>query len=96
MDGVTNPFVANRDGEIQAWTDPIQWRYVPTSLNPADLCTRGLSATQLAENTLWWHGPSFLKESEELWPRNKVESNSFIDEELKKSVNRNEVPIVLS
>ena len=90
------PFVANRVGEIQAKTDPVQWRYVPTSLNPADLCTRGSSATQLAENTFWWHGPSFLKESEELWPRNKVESNSSTVEELKRSVNRNEVPIVLS
>ena len=69
------PFVANRVGEIQAQTDPVQWRYVPTNLNPADLCTRGSSATQLAENTLWWHGPSFLKKSEELWPRNKVEAN---------------------
>ena len=90
------PFVANRVGEIQTKTDPVQWRYVPTSLNPADLCTRGSSATQLAENTFWWHGPSFLKEGEELWPRNKVESNSSTDEELKRSVNRNEVPIVLS
>ena len=89
------PFVANRIGEIQAQTDPFQWRYVPTSLDPADLCTRGSSATQLAENTLWWHGPSFLTDSEELWPKNKVESNSSTDEELKKS-NRNEVPIVLS
>ena len=39
---------------------------------------------------LWWHGPSFLKENEELWPRNKVENNSS------RSANRNEVPIVLS
>ena len=89
------PFVANRVGEIQAQKDPVQWRYVPPSVNPADLCTRGSSATQLAENTLWWHGPSFLTESEELWPRNKVESNSST-EELKRAANRNEVPIVLS
>ena len=45
---------------------------------------------------LWWHEPSFLKENEELWPRNKVESNSSTNEELKRSANRNEVPIVLS
>ena len=90
------PFVANRIGEIQAQTDPFQWRHVPTCLNPANLCTRGSSATQLTENRLWSHGPSFLTESEELWPRNKVETNSSTDEELKKSANRNEAPIVLS
>ena len=89
-------FVANRVREIQAQTDPVQWRYVPTNLNPAGQCTRGSSAAQLAENRFRWHGPSFLKESEELWPRNKVESNSSTDEELKRSVNRDAVPIVLS
>ena len=88
-------FVANRVGKIQAQTDPVQWRYVSTSDNPADQCSRGSSATQLAENTLWWHGPSFLTESEELWPKNKVESNSST-EEFKTAANRYEVPIVLS
>ena len=42
------------------------------------------------------HRPSFLKESEESWPKNNVDSNTSTDEELKRSVNRNEVPIVLS
>ena len=43
------PFVANRVGEIQASTNPEQWRYVPTKLNPSDLLTRGLSVPALAE-----------------------------------------------
>ena len=34
------PFVANWVGEIQTSTDPEQWRYIPTSLNPADILSR--------------------------------------------------------
>ena len=48
---------------------------MPTSLNPADLYTRGLTIKQLAESEFWWQGPSFLKEEEELWPKNKVEKD---------------------
>ncbi|XP_066596616.1 uncharacterized protein [Prorops nasuta] len=31
-------------------------------LNPADLCSRGTSVQQLSEDSLWWHGPAFLRE----------------------------------
>ena len=44
------PFVANRIGEIQRTTSPNQWRHVPGRLNPANLPTRGISASELAEN----------------------------------------------
>ena len=43
------------------------WRYVPTSHNPADLLTRGISAHQLKTSDLWFHGPSWLTTTEQ-WP----------------------------
>ncbi|XP_078355671.1 uncharacterized protein LOC144640376 [Oculina patagonica] len=62
------PFVANRVGEIQRTTSPEQWRHVPGTINPADLPTRGLSATALAESKVWLEGPAFLKDDESTWP----------------------------
>ena len=57
------PFVANRIGEIQTSTRPDQWRYVPTDLNPADILSRGMSATDLIDCHTWWRGPEFLLQS---------------------------------
>lgn len=36
------------------------WSYVSTKENPADLCSRGVKARDLVNNSLWWHGPQFL------------------------------------
>ena len=73
--GCFKPFVPYLVAEIQAQTEPVQWRYVRTNLNPADCCTRGLNLIQLAESEFWWHRPSFLKEEQELWSRNKIGKN---------------------
>ena len=40
-------FVANRIGEIHLTSDPNQWRHVPGELNPAELATRGMTASEL-------------------------------------------------
>ncbi len=53
------PFVANRIGEIQTNTSPEQWRYVPTSVNPADLLSRGIVQWILHNQNSWWTGPEF-------------------------------------
>ena len=60
--------MANRVGEIRESTEPEQWKYVPTALNPADDCTRGLTATELNLQHRFLTGPAFLLESEETWP----------------------------
>ena len=62
------PFVANRVGEIQTSTNPEQWRYIPTSLNPADILSRGMTAANLEHCDRWWKGPEFLKKSKDAWP----------------------------
>ncbi|KAH8315907.1 hypothetical protein KR074_001810, partial [Drosophila pseudoananassae] len=41
---------------------------VPTSLNPADILSRGALPNELVENKLWSHAPPFLIGSQETWP----------------------------
>lgn len=77
------PFVANRVGEIQASTNPEQWRYVPTKLNPSDLLTRGLGVSALAEEDKWWSDPAFLKQDPSEWPENKIETKRVLDVEIR-------------
>ena len=61
-------FVANRIATIQSLTLPEQWRHVKSKDNPADILSRGLSATKLSACTLWFYGPLFLHGRQELWP----------------------------
>ena len=61
-------FVANRVQDNQQRAAPSQWRFCPGSQNPADFLTRGISASQLKENSLWWNGPQWLKQSCCHWP----------------------------
>ena len=59
-------FVANRVNKIQSHKD-IEWHYVPTKDNPADLGSRGTN--HLSE--LWRNGPDWLS-SPENWPASPV------------------------
>ncbi|XP_041451992.1 uncharacterized protein LOC121405379 [Drosophila obscura] len=52
-------FVANRVATIQELTQGMEWRYVPTLLNPADILSRGSLPSYLIQSELWFHGPSF-------------------------------------
>nr|XP_042912862.1 uncharacterized protein LOC122272894 [Parasteatoda tepidariorum] len=63
------PFVKNRVVEIQQLTDPEHWFHCPGKENPADLVSRGLKASELINNTLWWEGPPFLKKRVDSWPQ---------------------------
>ena len=80
------PFVANRVGEIQSSTDPAQWRYVPTKLNPADILSRGISAVELLCCDKWWRGPEFLRLLEDAWPARKIQNKPTGYGELKRPI----------
>ena len=61
-------FVENRLREIRRLAPSELWKYVPTKQNPADIASRGTTATQLVGNKLWCNGPEFLVQSREHWP----------------------------
>ena len=59
------PFVNHRVSEI--WSISSYWKYCPSTDNPADLLTRGVSSQQLASAAIWKHGPPWLM-SHNHWP----------------------------
>ncbi|XP_054745961.1 uncharacterized protein LOC129250357 [Anastrepha obliqua] len=64
-----NVFVANRINNIQNLTDGMEWRYVPTAVNRADILSRGATPTELLNSSLWKHGPPFLSNPHNEWPK---------------------------
>ena len=54
-------YVANRVSRIRGFSDPKQWNYVQTDLNPADVATRRLTASDLVFSD-WLTGSVLLKE----------------------------------
>lgn len=66
-------FVANRVSYIQEKISRNNWNYIKSAENPADVVSRGLSPEKLNECNLWWHGPSWLVQERELWPKNVTE-----------------------
>lgn len=55
-------FVANRVSEIQDLTSAFHWNYIPSEMNPADLCSRGAEPEKLLHNHMWWNGPHVLQD----------------------------------
>ena len=79
-------FIENRVGEIRELSDVEGWRHVPGKSNPADLPSRGVRLEDLADNSLWWNGPTWLHESEEHWPQFKnAEPDEAAEKEMKLS-----------
>ncbi|XP_025407359.1 uncharacterized protein LOC112681309 [Sipha flava] len=75
-------FVGHRVSEIQELSSISQWRHVNTEDNPADIVSRGCTASKIIESSLWWNGPDWLNAQEEGWPKNNViEINSCTLEE---------------
>jgi len=54
-------------GKANELSNPEQWVHVASEGNPADLASRGCSATQLKQKELWFNGPPFLTTNQEVW-----------------------------
>lgn len=67
-------FVAHRVTEMNHLLPFASWKYCPSSNNPADLLTRGLTFQQFQSSTLWFNGPTWLCNKQE-WPSWNCESS---------------------
>ena len=68
---ITRFFVFHCVVDIHENSNPDQWRYYPTKLNPADKATRGLTVHELVTDDCLWKGPEFLNKPEDDWPKKK-------------------------
>ena len=59
-------FVANRVAEIRRGSVPSQWFHIESSMNPADILSRGCDADAVPE--IWFKGPDFLHDYKSAWP----------------------------
>jgi Pao retrotransposon peptidase len=67
-------FVKNRVDKIQTFNKnhAASWHYVPTTANPADILSRGVTFDEFKSSSLWKFGPSWLTKPTE-WPTWSVE-----------------------
>jgi len=72
-------YVRNRVTLIQEGLPSARWRYVPGKENPADCASRGIGASEIEQQSLWWSGPSWLKQSPDTWPKLPSLPSSAID-----------------
>ena len=87
-------FVANRIALIKDGSDPSQWNYIQTKMNPADDASRGIPVEDLTDKSRWINGPSFLWQSKETWQVTSTEHLKIEDDvELKKSVQSHSVMV---
>ena len=84
--GEWKQFVRTRVNEILSLTNKEQWKHCPGEMNPADLGSRGVLATQLKESVLWWEGPEFLRKPQADWPKlSRLENDESVEAERKVS-----------
>ncbi|XP_070196629.1 uncharacterized protein [Littorina saxatilis] len=53
-------YVSNRVERIRHVSDPTQWKYVTSEMNPADVATRGSDADLSLKQNVWLQGPKEL------------------------------------
>lgn len=60
--------VGNRVSTVIDLVPPDKWKHVRSVDNPADCASRGLYPSELLNHSLWWNGPTWLKEPPTSWP----------------------------
>jgi len=62
-------FPSNRVRTIIKYSKIEEWRFIAGKENPADLCSRGVSAATLADkDSLWWKGACWMSRPLSEWP----------------------------
>ena len=54
--------------KIRLLTNPLEWYHIDGKLNPADVCSHGIKATEIEKFQDFISGPAFLKDQVENWP----------------------------
>ena len=91
-DKVWKQYVQHRVDEICTLSDKKTWRHCPGYLNPADMPSRGVAASELINQTSWWQGSAFLSEPVSSWPNTEL---CDTDIEAKTDMAKNIPPITL-
>ena len=73
-------YVANRVERIRRSSRPEQWKYVSTDVNPADLASRAVEASDLADST-WLTGPKFLYSKEPASEADGEDQGTWLEED---------------
>ena len=60
--------MANKLAEIERQSLVLEWRHVPSRLNPADEVSRKVSAQSFVKSWRWLTGSEFLLKPENHWP----------------------------
>ncbi|KAH7703193.1 Pao retrotransposon peptidase family protein [Aphelenchoides avenae] len=74
-------FVQNRLDEIRR-VEEVNFRYINTHENPADVAFRGATAPELQVHKLWWDGPNFLRSPENKSPPQQDYFQPFQEDQL--------------
>ena len=73
-------FVENRVTSIHASVPSHCWEHCPGRVNPADIPSRGMTASELSRNCLWLNGPDWLVSDQDL-PTGDVDADGEFPEE---------------
>ena len=89
-------YFANRISKIEAASNISDWKYVNTSVNPADACSRGIRADEATKWRSFHEGPKFLWEDESAWPSDAPETPISTTKSCRISTRKKADPIPLS